>query len=66
MNTPKFKEPPLTRKPTAVVLVSAGRFTRPDPELNVAPVPMNNSAPVTATESNSPFKVSEPTVTSVT
>ena len=63
MNTPRFKEPPLTRKPTAVVLVSDGRFTRPDSALNVAPVPMNNSAPVTATESNSPFKVSEATVT---
>ena len=66
MNTPRFNEPPLTRKPTAVVLVSAGKFTKPETALNVAPVPMNNSAPVTATESNSPFKVSEPTVTSVT
>ena len=55
VNTARLRAPPLTLKPTALASLLAGRVTAPDSALKVAPVPMNSVAPVTDTESNSPF-----------
>ena len=56
VNTPRLKAPPVTLKPTALASSLAGNDTDPEAESNVAPVPMNNVAPVTDTDSSSPFK----------